>query len=189
MASKPLATTPHKFAEASFRNRLSSQKFLDALQRYEAKHPALSSSSLTKELLDSGHRHGHVDVRLSTYLEALLDAKRLDVSTLLSAIQPSPPEDDTAFEPSLLDAGGSAKPSLQTVILQLLIRRIANGLIGEDSELFLLLKNLVPWMTYFPSSILLGSLVSATLGCPIAQQCLPNARARSTRTCLVYNRS
>lgn len=183
MASESAGSRRRKFVEACFRNRRSSQRFLDALQIYETKYPSLSSSSLAKELLDAGYRHGVVDPRLPTYLEALLDSKRLDVSTLLSAIQPPPPEDGTAFLPSLPDAGDSSKPSLQTVVLQLLTRKIANGYIGEDSELFLFLKKIIPWMTYFPSSILLGLLVSATLGCPAAQENLPNAKAKSTKKC------
>ncbi|KAL8931645.1 MAG: hypothetical protein Q9211_006817 [Gyalolechia sp. 1 TL-2023] len=177
MATEPAESRGHKFVGACFRSRPSSQRFLDALQTYEAKYPPLSSSFLAKELLDAGYRSGVVDPRLPIYLEALLDAKRLDLSTLLSFIQPSPPEDGTAFSSSLLDAGDSAKPSLQTVILQLLTRKIANASIREDSELFLFLKSVIPWMMYFPSSIMLGFLVSATLGCPVAQEILPNAKA------------
>ncbi|KAL8935633.1 MAG: hypothetical protein Q9216_005326, partial [Gyalolechia sp. 2 TL-2023] len=168
----------HKFVDASFQNRRSSQRFLDALQVYEAKYQPLSSSSLAKELLDAGYRNGFVDPRLSTYLEALLDAQKLDLSTLLSAVHPSPAEHGTAFSSTLLDAEDSAKPSLQTVILQLLTRKIANGFIGEDLELFIFFKTIIPWMTSFPSSILLGFLVSATLSCPVAQDTLPNAKAK-----------
>lgn len=152
---------------------------MNALQDFGAKYLPLPRATLAKELLDLGCRKDVVDPRLPIYIEALLDAKLLDVSTLLAAVQPSPPDDGTVFESSLLDVGDSAKPSLQTIVLQLLTRKIANGVIAEDSELFFFLKHVLPWLTHFPSSVTLGFLVSATLGCPLAQEVLQGAKAKS----------
>ncbi|KAL8829004.1 MAG: hypothetical protein Q9170_006353 [Blastenia crenularia] len=129
-------------------------------------------------LLDLGCRGSVIDTRLSIYLDALLVEKIVDVSTLLCAVQPFPLEDEATFDPTLLDAD-SAKLSLQTMVLQLLTRTIANEYDAEDYELFLFMKNLIPWMTMFPSSVTLGFLVSATLGCHEAQRALPVMEAKS----------
>ncbi|KAL8719616.1 MAG: hypothetical protein Q9225_003390 [Loekoesia sp. 1 TL-2023] len=178
MASDPPGSDWHKCVQGYFRSRASAQKVVSAWQAFGTKYPPLPRATLAKELLDVGCRKDVVDPRLPIYIEALLDVKSLDVSTLLAAVQPSPPDDGTVFESSLLDAGDSAKPSLQTVILQLLTRKIANGIIVEDSELFCFLKHVLSWMTHFPSSVTLGFLVSATLGCPLAQEVLQGAKAK-----------
>ncbi|KAL9051565.1 MAG: hypothetical protein Q9206_004654 [Seirophora lacunosa] len=132
-------------------------------------------------LLNAACRDGLVDQRLCTYLEALLESQIIDSSVLLSAILPVQPADGTALEPSLLDADDAAKPSVQAVILPLLTRAVANGFISEESELFVFLKHLLPWISRFPSSIVVGFLVSATLGCSIAQEVLPSTKGKKLK--------
>lgn len=167
------------FITACFRKRLSSEKFSSVLVAFEAKYSTVPSARLAEVLLDAGCRDGDVDPRLPIFQEALLDSNRISVSSLLSSVQPRQSEDGVAKDTSLLDAQDPAKPSVQAVTLSLLSRKIVNGFIAKDSELFILLKALVPWMNHFPSSITLGFLVSATLGCPIAQEALPGAKAKS----------
>ncbi|KAL9604923.1 MAG: hypothetical protein Q9219_000111 [cf. Caloplaca sp. 3 TL-2023] len=182
MAHKPAGSEWHNSIQACFRNRLSADKFLSALQAAEDKYSVLPPETLAKVLLDLGCRGKFVDPRLSLYLEALLDAKTLDSSVLLSALRKTIPDNVAVFQSSLLDNGSSTKPSLQTIVLQLLTRKIANGLIAEDVELFWFLKTLIPWMTDFPSSVMIGFLVSATLGCPTAQEILPRVKAKKLKT-------
>ncbi|KAI4138650.1 MAG: hypothetical protein LQ341_004573, partial [Variospora aurantia] len=150
-------------------------------QFFEAKHPA-PPQVLVQNLLDAGCRDGLVDQRLCTYLEILLSSQTIDVSVLLSAVLPVQPGDGTALEASLLDGEDSAKPSVQAFVLPLLSRVIANGSISEESELFVFLKHLLPWINRFPSSIVIGFLVSATLGCSIAQEVLPGTKGKKLKT-------
>lgn len=170
----------YTFFTACFRKRLSSEIFLSLLQFFGTKHPVPPPSALVQALLNAACRDGLVDQRLCTYLEALLESQIIDSSVLLSAILPVQPADGTALEPSLLDADDAAKPSVQAVILPLLTRAVANGFISEESELFVFLKHLLPWISRFPSSIVVGFLVSATLGCSIAQEVLPSTKGKSS---------
>ncbi|KAL8987219.1 MAG: hypothetical protein Q9177_003554 [Variospora cf. flavescens] len=171
----------HTFFIACFRKRLSSETFSSLVQFFEAKHPA-PPQVLVQNLLDAGCRDGLVDQRLCIYLEILLSSQTIDVSVLLSAILPVQPGDGTALEASLLDCEDSAKPSVQAIVLPLLSRVIANGSISEESELFVFMKHLLPWINHYPSSIVVGFLVSATLGCSIAQEVLPGTKGKKLKT-------
>lgn len=183
MAAEGVRSEWRTFFTACFRKRLPSQKTSSLLQAFEAKHPSLPSTALAKVLLDAGCRDGGVDPRLSSYQEALLDSKKIDFLSLLSSIEPFRPEGDVALDQNILDPQEAAKPSVQAITLPLLTRKISNGIITEDIELLVLLKTLVPWVNHFPSSITLGFLISAILGCPVAQEILPGAKAKSSDLC------
>ncbi|KAL8898974.1 MAG: hypothetical protein Q9207_006435 [Kuettlingeria erythrocarpa] len=178
MAAETARSELHTFFIACLRIRLSSQKFSSLLQAFEVKHPYLPSIALAKELLDAGCRDGGVDPRLPSYQEALLELKRVDLLSLLDSVQPAWPESGVALHPNLLDPQDAAKPSAQATVLSLLTRKVANGFIKEDTELFVLLKHLIPWANHFPSSTTLGFFISAILSCPIAQEVLSIAKAK-----------
>ena len=179
MASDCTRSDCRSLIKDCFRGRLSSPRFLSLFQAFKIKHPASTAAAFTEILLDVGCRGTIIDSRLPIYIEALLDEKFIDASTLLLVVHRVRHDHGAALDPSLLDARDSAESSLQTVVLQLLTRKIANGLIEEESELFSFLKNLVSWMNRFPFSVTLGFLLSAALGCSIAQEVLLGEKAKS----------
>ncbi|KAL8697963.1 MAG: hypothetical protein Q9201_006830 [Fulgogasparrea decipioides] len=124
------------FFTACFRRRIPLDKFAGLLQTFEVEQPGIPSARLVQALIGAGRRDGYIDPRLSGYLEALLALNRVDVGTLLAVAEPSQGDNETISDSTLLDAGDPTKPSLQLVVVQLLTRKIADGIIKEDSELF-----------------------------------------------------
>ncbi|KAL8912094.1 MAG: hypothetical protein Q9172_007560 [Xanthocarpia lactea] len=143
-----------------------------------AQRPA-PGSLVVRALVDVGILGQNVDPRLPTYLEALLDSKTSDVIDLLLATrQSSWPTGSPGLAPTSIDAADAEHPSLHFIILQLLTRKIANGIIDQDIVLFTFLNELLPCMAQYPSSPTLALLVSTTLGCPVAQEVMPTAKAK-----------
>lgn len=162
---------------------MSSTELVKLLREFEATTPRPAASapqSLARVLLNVGHIGLHVDPRLPHYLETLLDARELGVASLLKATfavtRPINPAESVSAS---LDAEEPSKPSLGSIVLQLLTRKIANGIIEQDTGLLAFLVELLPWITQNPSSITLGLLVSTTLGCTVALEVLPSAKAKS----------
>ncbi|KAL8733308.1 MAG: hypothetical protein Q9166_002132 [cf. Caloplaca sp. 2 TL-2023] len=173
-----------KFLKTCLHQRVSSIKFIELLQEYEAIEPrplASAPESLARALLDCALIGQHVDPRIPGYLELLLDAKKINViSLLLAAAQLLQPDDRKDSYLALLDVGYTANLSLlQTVILQLLTRKVANGIIERDIELLAFLDELRPWMTKHPSSVTLGFLIATTFDCTLAQDVMPRVKAKS----------
>ncbi|KAL8684137.1 MAG: hypothetical protein Q9224_006582, partial [Gallowayella concinna] len=171
------------FFELCLLKRVPSQKFLILFREFEATTPRLLAStpeSLTRALLDAGHIGPNVDPRLAHYLESLLDAKEVDSISLLIATARFT-QRDNAKNLALASLGveDTSPPSVQVIILKLLTTKIVDGAIEQDTELLAFLVELLPWITQNPSSITLGFLVSATLGCTVAQEVLPTAKAKS----------
>ncbi|KAL8815595.1 MAG: hypothetical protein Q9223_005278 [Gallowayella weberi] len=187
---QPLAVESawQSFLETCLLRRVPSSKFLSLFREFEATTPrplASGPGSLTWALLDAGHIGPNVDPRLSHYLEVLLDAKEIDSISLLSATARITQSDNSGnIALASLDAANTTIPSLQVVVLDLLARKIANGIIERDTDLLAFLDQLLPWITQHPSSITLGSLLSATLGCTVAQEVLPAAKAKKIKTAL-----
>ncbi|KAL8861162.1 MAG: hypothetical protein Q9178_002378 [Gyalolechia marmorata] len=186
-----------KFLKKCLLRRLPSSKFISLIRQMEAAAPRPASGSLVRALVDVGIVGQNVDPRLPTYLEALLDSKAIDVVDLLQATRQSPwPTDSPGLAPTSIDAADAEHPSLHSMILQLLTRKIANGIIEQDTVLFTFLNELLPCMAQYPSSPTLGLLVSTTLGCPVAQEAMPSAKAKKFKasfgrrlTPLVHNLS
>ena len=137
-----------------------------------ARPVALAPLTLTRALLDVGVSGQTVDPRLPIYLEALLDINRIDIVHLLVAI--------TQFaDPSNLDSTSlDAADTLQSRLLRLLTKRIANGTVDSDTILLTFLSELRPWMSQHPESTTLGLLVSTTLSSPATQHAITGAASR-----------
>ena len=179
-----------KFLKKCLLRRLPSSKFINLIRQMEAAAPRPAPGSLVRALVDVGIVGQNVDPRLPTYLEALLDSKTIDIVDLLLATRQSPwPTDSPGLAPTSIDAADAEHPSLHSIILQLLTRKIANGTIDQDIVLFTFLNKLLPCMAQYPSSHTLGMLVSTTLGCPVAQEVMPSAKAKSVITARYISRT
>ncbi|KAI4242279.1 MAG: hypothetical protein L6R40_004150 [Gallowayella cf. fulva] len=144
---------------------VSSTELVKLLREFEATTPRPAASapqSLARVLLNVGHIGLHVDPRLPHYLETLLDARELGVASLLKATfavtRPINPAESVSAS---LDAEEPSKPSLGSIVLQLLTRKIANGIIEQDTGLLAFLVELLPWITQNPSFYHLGLYGSA----------------------------
>ncbi|KAL9034591.1 MAG: hypothetical protein Q9180_005318, partial [Flavoplaca navasiana] len=113
-----------------------------------------------------------VDPRLPIYLEALLDSNRIDIVHVLVAI--------TQYaNPSHLDSASlDAVDTVQSRVLRLMTKRIANGTVHSDTVLLTFLSELRPWMSQHPESATLGLLLSATLSSPATQHAITGAASR-----------
>ncbi|KAI4234494.1 MAG: hypothetical protein LQ352_008172, partial [Teloschistes flavicans] len=165
------------FIKACFLRRVPSDQFIKLVQALKAEYPALGSEESTQALLDVGHQNGLADLRLAGYLEVILDSNVIEIDSPLAVLQTSLPRHGATLD----DLEGSPRPSVHTVVVQTLARKIAAGIIQDDRELFAILHRLVPWINYYPSSMTLGFLVSATLGCLVAQRALLSAKAKKMK--------
>ncbi|KAL8677597.1 MAG: hypothetical protein Q9186_005980 [Xanthomendoza sp. 1 TL-2023] len=176
------------FFELCLLKRVPSRKFLILFREFEAttSRPLASTpESLTRALLDAGHIGPNVDPRLAHYLEALLDAKEVDsISLLIATARITQRDNAKNLALASLGVGDTSTSSVQVIILKLLTRKIVDGAIEQDTELLAFLVELLPWITQNPSSMTLGFLVSATLGCTVAQEVLPTAKAKKFKTAL-----
>ncbi|KAL8889778.1 MAG: hypothetical protein Q9192_005966 [Flavoplaca navasiana] len=154
--------------------RASSSDFLKMLPQLEAsaRPVALAPLTLTRALLDVSISSQTVDPRLPIYLGALLETNRIDIVHLLVAI--------TQFaDPSHLDSTSlDAADTMQSRLLRLMTKRIANGTVESDTILLTFLSELRPWMSQHPESATLGLLVSTTLSSPATQHAITNAASR-----------
>ncbi|KAL8711658.1 MAG: hypothetical protein Q9220_004068 [cf. Caloplaca sp. 1 TL-2023] len=178
MAETPNERDLRHVIKTRFKRRASSTKLLLSLHGILAEQPRLPKDLLLEILLEEGRRGRSVDPRLSTYLETLLDSGDIYAFSLLFATHKQLSKDGGNTQTSPLDIGDSMPPSLPTVVLQLLTRKLANGLVQEDAQLRALFESLLPWMKDFPSSITVGLLVSASLGCSKAQEYVPSWNAK-----------
>ncbi|KAL8878766.1 MAG: hypothetical protein Q9198_003497 [Flavoplaca austrocitrina] len=158
--------------------RASSSDFLKMLPQLEAnaRPVALAPLTLTRALLDVGVSGQTVDPRLPIYLEALLDTNRIDIVHVLVAI--------TQYaNPSHLDSAAlDAADTVQSRVLRLMTKRIANGTVHSDTVLLTFLSELRPWMSQHPESATLGMLLSATLSSPATQHAITGAASRKFKT-------
>ncbi|KAL8787565.1 MAG: hypothetical protein Q9213_002127 [Squamulea squamosa] len=142
---------------------------------------AASSETLASALIDVVSKNQDVDPRFSSYLEALLDTKRITVIDLLVATVRSPSASQIQPADTSLDGSNAERPSLYATILQLLTKKIASGIIDQEAMLFTFLEKLLPLITQHTSSIVLGLLVSTTLGCTVAQEALIGGKAKKLK--------
>ncbi|KAL9576232.1 MAG: hypothetical protein Q9212_007274, partial [Teloschistes hypoglaucus] len=177
MAQDQAASQWRTFIQACFLRRVPSDQFADLVQALKADHPTLSSEKSTQALFDAGHQNGLADPRLAGYLEVLLDFNIIEIDSPLAVLQSSIQQHGATLD----EVEGSTRPSVHTVMVQSLARKIAAEIIEEDRELFTLLHRLVPWINYYPSSMTLGFLVSATLGCFVAQRALLSPKAKKIK--------
>ena len=155
-------------------HRASSFDFLKMLPQLEAnaRPAALAPVTLARALLDVGVSGESIDPRLPLYLEALLDTDRINILHLLVAT--------TQFaDPSHLDSTSlDAADILQSRLLRLMTKRIANGTVDSDTVLLTFLSELRPWMSQHPASATLGMLVSTTLSSPATQHAITGTASR-----------
>lgn len=177
MAQDQAASQWRTLIKACFLRRVPSDQFADLVQALKADHPTLSSEISTQALFDAGHQNGLADPRLAGYLEVLLDSNIIEIDSPLAILQPSIQQHGVTLD----EVEGAARPHVQTVMVQSLAKKIAAGIIEENRELFIILHRLVPWINYYPSSMTLGFLVSATLGCFVAQRALLSAKAKKIK--------
>lgn len=164
------------FIECFFR-RASSSNLVELIPQFEAtaRPLALAPERLARALLDVGSNGEKTDPRLPSYLEALLDTKRINVvDLLLAAAHFHDPSDLTSTS---LDTANT----LHFTIFRLLIKRIANGIIDNDTMLLTFLGELLPWMSQHPASATLGLLVSSTLGSPAAEHAMTTAATKKSK--------
>ncbi|KAL8867474.1 MAG: hypothetical protein Q9174_005643 [Haloplaca sp. 1 TL-2023] len=167
------------FFKACIRKRVTIEKFTRLLQAFDVERSSSDSRIVVETLLEAGKWKNFVDPRLPGYLEVLLDTKRTNVVTLLIAVQPSELDKDKVNDGTLLDTGDSALSSLQACVLQLLIKKVAGGVVTTDVVLLQFLKASLSWTARFPASLTLALLFSTILASPVAQEVLPGARAKS----------
>lgn len=159
------------FFKGCFSRRISSSNLPELIPQFEAtaRPRPLAPERLARALLDAGSNGQQTDPRLPSYLETLLDTKRITVVDLLVAIaQFRDPSDLTSTS---LDTANT----LHFTVFRLLIQRIANDTIDNDNLLLTLLGQLLPWMSQHPASATVGLLVSASLGSPAAEHAMTTA--------------
>ncbi|KAI4228824.1 MAG: hypothetical protein L6R36_001326 [Xanthoria steineri] len=159
------------FFKGCFSRRISSSNLLELIPQFEAtaRPRPLAPERLARALLDLGSNGQKTDPRLPSYLETLLDTKRITVVDLLLAIaQFRDPSDLTSTS---LDTANT----LYFTVFRLLSQRIANDTIDNVNLLLTLLGQLLPWMSQHPASATVGLLVSASLGSPAAEHAMTTA--------------
>ncbi|KAL8854761.1 MAG: hypothetical protein Q9221_000544 [Calogaya cf. arnoldii] len=162
-----------RFFRGCFVKRTSYSGIVELIPKFETTtKPLVAPRTLARTLLDVGSNSQKIDPRLPSYLEALLDTKRIDVADLLVATAQKHDPSDIA------PASHDTAATLRSTIIQLLTKKIANGTIENDSVLFIFLAELLPWMSQHPASPMLGLLLSTTLGCPVAQHAMTVVAAK-----------
>lgn len=173
----------HDFFEACIRKRLTQEKFGLVFTAFHGKQCSLHGQNLAgkqnllhgRKLADSilaskpGRKN---DPRLPLYVLELVSMKYLSVSDVLSSLLPRP----TFYDQNLLNAN-DARPTMAAMILQLLILEIPKGLLKTDREVLTLMHCLNPWISMYPSSDVLGYLVSVLLATDAARKALSSHKA------------
>ncbi|KAL8767052.1 MAG: hypothetical protein Q9209_006346 [Squamulea sp. 1 TL-2023] len=183
----PEELTWQNFFKKCLLGRISSSQFINMIPQMDAKAAPSASAPgiLARALIDVASNSQDVDPRISSYFEALLDTKRITVVDLLVATARFPwPSHIIHPIPSSLDGSTVERPTLYATILQLINKKIANGIIDQEAMLFTFLGELLPWMAQHTSSAVLGLLVSTTLGCTMAQEALIGGKAKKLKISL-----
>lgn len=165
-----------EFVDACIQKRVSPEKFRVIFTTFHDKHPTLRMRIFLHVLL-TRPKNGSDDPRIPLYVKEALRMRVVSVADVLSSLLPPPLVQPTEgqsvfYDQTMLEIGGTQKPSLQALIFHMLLVELSDGLLKTKSEVKAVLKILMPWMSLLPGSTTLGYLLSAILGMTITQEIL-----------------
>lgn len=178
--------TWQEFFDACLRNRLDTEKFRSLVETFQWKASTPSGRHLINALLAEGRNPILIDSRVPLYVQELLRLGLCSAADVLSSMLP-PGEDLTKtlpvglYDQTFPETEGTLKPSMESLILQMLTLEIYDGLLKTTEAVQAVLRSLVKWITQFPSSTALGYLVTATLSSPLAQRAIGDSSLKGNR--------
>jgi len=171
------------FVNACLRKRVSPEMYGVLVTTFQDKYPTLRCRTLLIVLFKRTLVDGVDDPRVPLYVREMLRLKIASLAEVLSSLLPSPSEPsskghNTYRDQTMLEVGSAQKPTLQGLVVQMLILEVAEGLLKTKQDVRATLKALIAWMSLFPGSTSLGYLVYAVLGMSITQETLSEASTK-----------
>lgn len=180
MVLLPQALECQTFFDACFRQRVDPGKFRALFTTFYDGHDVLPSKTILDALFKQNLSSGTRDPRLPQYTRELLRLRVVGLADVLCRLLPPSPQDSvnghtSHHDQNLLEVTGTAKPTFEAMIFQMLTIEVSEGTLMSAHEAQMVLKALIPWMSRYPGSTSLGYFVSAVLGTGVGQEILAQA--------------
>lgn len=172
--------------------RVSPEQFRTLVQSFQYKYDRPSSQDLINILFSESRKGAILDLRLPLYTRELFHLGLCDVSDVLDYMLPHAKDEDAKEDVRIYDHAmlemETIPPSLEATIFQMIITEVNQGLLKIGAQIRAILLSLTAWVLLFPSSSVLGYLISATLNSPLAQELFSESSNKSIHPSLSFVR-